>query len=162
MLARPAVWDVWRRCIWNRYHWARTGSLAGLGKINDAIAGTDAGGTVNLLQGTYTENVTISKPLTLTGAGQANTTIFPAASGFGLWIPQIAGRQHDDSHRCRRCDRSELNRRRRQPGASGWCDVGGADVDRQTGIVTNFNAPDHLHPHDGEERDGQEYLPARH
>ena len=63
-----------------------TGAIPGASKINNAIAGTDVGGTVNLLQGTYIETVTISKSLTLTGAGQAGpgaTTIIPDVSGVG-------------------------------------------------------------------------------
>ena len=38
-------------------------AIPGASTINNAIAGTDPGGTVNLLQGTYTETVTIDKVL---------------------------------------------------------------------------------------------------
>ena len=38
------------------------------------------GSTVNVAVGTYTENVTITKALTLTGAGAANVLLRPALS----------------------------------------------------------------------------------
>jgi len=44
-----------------------TGSLPGSATINDAITGT-ASGTVNVLEGTYQEQVTIDKSLTFNGA----------------------------------------------------------------------------------------------
>ena len=44
-----------------------TGSVAGSAKINDAIAGTTAGGTVNILDGTYTEAVNVNKTVSLNG-----------------------------------------------------------------------------------------------
>ena len=43
--------------------------------IQAAINGTAAGGAVNISQGNFVEQLTITKSLTLTGAGQANTII---------------------------------------------------------------------------------------
>src|SRR5262249_39609080 len=47
---------------------AFTGSLAGSATIDDAIADTDAGGTVNVLPGVYTETVNVNKSITMRGA----------------------------------------------------------------------------------------------
>ncbi len=50
--------------------------------INDAIANTNTGGTVTILQGNYNENVTINKNLTLqSNAGFAQTTITGVSNG---------------------------------------------------------------------------------
>ena len=52
--------------------------------IQDGVTNVDTGGTVYVLPGTYVENVTISKPLTLSGAGQTGssaTTIIPSFAG---------------------------------------------------------------------------------
>ena len=43
-------------------------SVAGSATINDAIANTDVSGTVNVLEGSYNELVSVSKTLTLLGA----------------------------------------------------------------------------------------------
>jgi hypothetical protein len=47
---------------------AVTGSVAGAATIASAIAATDAGGTVQVLAGSYTEDVTVGKSVTLVGA----------------------------------------------------------------------------------------------
>jgi Periplasmic copper-binding protein (NosD) len=47
---------------------AKTGSGTGVATIGDAVTGTSAGGTVNVLEGAYTENVTVNQSLTLAGA----------------------------------------------------------------------------------------------
>jgi uncharacterized repeat protein (TIGR01451 family) len=47
---------------------AFTGSVAGAATINDAIANTTVGGTVNVLEGTYGERVTANQTVSLRGA----------------------------------------------------------------------------------------------
>ncbi len=44
------------------------GTAPGAATIDDAIANTNTGGTVNVLEGTYNEQVTVNKSLTLLGA----------------------------------------------------------------------------------------------
>ncbi len=56
---------------------AQTG---GSGRIQEGINLTGAGGVINLPSGAYTEQLVISKNLTLTGAGKATTTIQAPAS----------------------------------------------------------------------------------
>src|SRR5262249_13455268 len=45
-----------------------SGTAPGAATINDAIANTTVGGTVNVLEGTYSEAVQVSQTLTLRGA----------------------------------------------------------------------------------------------
>ena len=47
---------------------AFTGFVTGANTINSAIGGTDASGTVNVVAGTYTENVVVNKQVALLGA----------------------------------------------------------------------------------------------
>lgn len=48
--------------------------------IQAAINAALSGDTISVLAGNYFENIVVSKPLTLAGAGQASTFIFPAVS----------------------------------------------------------------------------------
>ncbi len=53
-----------------------TGSVSGSAKIADAVANTSAGGTVNLLQGTYQESdILLNKALTVQGIGATNNDV---------------------------------------------------------------------------------------
>lgn len=55
-------------------------------KIQDAISGVAAGGTVNVASGTYAEHVTLSKSLSLIGADKTTTIIDGTGSGVVLTI----------------------------------------------------------------------------
>jgi len=60
--------------------------------VQFAVNNVSAGGTVNLAAGTYTEQVVISQPVTLVGAGQASTTIQgPAVMVNSSCIPLTSG-----------------------------------------------------------------------
>jgi hypothetical protein len=53
--------------------------------VQGGVTGVASGGTVNVHSGTYTEQVTVGKSLTLAGAGQATTTIVaPATLAAGI------------------------------------------------------------------------------
>jgi hypothetical protein len=56
------------------------GSVAGSNTIQDAINATDPGGTVEIIAGTYSENVLVNKAVTLDGAGRGATIV--AQSGI--------------------------------------------------------------------------------
>jgi hypothetical protein len=71
---------------------ASAGSLAGANTINDAIGSTDIGGTVNVLEGTYGENVVINKDLTLQSVGgRALTAINGTQTGSTLGTILVTG-----------------------------------------------------------------------
>ncbi|CAG0936281.1 Neopullulanase 1 [Thermoflexales bacterium] len=48
--------------------------------IKRGIDAADAGDTVNVTTGVYTENIVVDKALTLAGMGQSNTIVYPALS----------------------------------------------------------------------------------
>jgi CSLREA domain-containing protein len=107
--------------------------------IQGGVTGVASGGTVNVAAGTYTENVTIAQPLTLTGAGAATTTLIPAISapntcggaslcpgGSNLILVQasnvtISGLTLDGDN----------------PGLTSVENFGGANIDARNGIITN-------------------------
>ncbi|WP_417398278.1 beta strand repeat-containing protein, partial [Gimesia chilikensis] len=51
---------------------AQTGAV---GRIQEAVDSVTAGGTINILTGTFADNVTVDKAVTLKGAGTANTIV---------------------------------------------------------------------------------------
>lgn len=62
-------------------------SVTGFATVTDAIAATDVGGTVNLLAGTFVEDVTLNKAgLSLVGAGANLTTLSGAIGGPGATV----------------------------------------------------------------------------
>ncbi|MBN8907541.1 MAG: right-handed parallel beta-helix repeat-containing protein, partial [Rhodospirillales bacterium] len=66
-------------------------ALSGAATINDAVAGTTAGGTVHVLAGTYTEDVAIgTQGLSLLGAGAGLTTLRGAIGGDSATVHVLA------------------------------------------------------------------------
>lgn len=72
-------------------------SVAGFATINDALAATDVGGTLNVLAGTYSESVSVNKALTVRGAqsgaavsgrtaGGAAESVIRATGGAGFSV----------------------------------------------------------------------------
>jgi subtilisin family serine protease len=59
--------------------------------IQGGVDGVAAGGTVNILAGTYSEQVAIGQSLTLAGAGAASTTLNPPLGGVGAQITILGG-----------------------------------------------------------------------
>lgn len=62
--------------------------IGSVGRIQEGIALATAGGTVNIHDGTYAENVNVDKSLTLRGDGP--TTVISPAGGIGIDLP-VAG-----------------------------------------------------------------------
>ncbi len=111
--------------------------------IQGAINGATADDTINVLPGSYFENVTVSKSLTLAGAGQGASIIYPATSSpnpcgeFGgslctgastIILVQasnvtIYGFTIDGDN----------------PNLTSGVSVGGADIDARNGIITDYN-----------------------
>ena len=113
------------------------------GQIQDGVDVAASGATVNVLAGTYTENLTIPKSLTLTGAGEADTKIIPAVSsvGLGIDVGTLGGSTVIlvDANNVTVQNLTIDGDNPTLP--SGNPAIGGADIDAQTGIVTNFNRP---------------------
>ncbi|MCX6001445.1 MAG: hypothetical protein NTY79_02750 [Chloroflexi bacterium] len=65
--------------------------VSGNGKIQNAIDGITADGTINVDAGTYSENLTISKNLNLEGAGAPDTIIDGGGIGSVLHIASYVG-----------------------------------------------------------------------
>ncbi|PTY01552.1 hypothetical protein DB346_12440 [Verrucomicrobia bacterium LW23] len=61
-------------------------NVAGAGRIQNAVHAVAANGTVSVAAGTYIENVSINKSLTLNGAGAATTTMQGTGTGAVLTI----------------------------------------------------------------------------
>ena len=84
--------------VWVNDDWTGTtcvdsvgGHLFGVDAFNKIQEGIDAvasGGTVNVLTGTYNENIVIAKPLSLLGVGRDSVVVYPAVSDIGMPDPQ--------------------------------------------------------------------------
>jgi parallel beta-helix repeat protein len=60
-------------------------NVSGTAKIQKAVNSAFSGDTVNVAAGTYSENVTVNKALTLTGAGSATTTVTAASAASSVF-----------------------------------------------------------------------------
>ena len=101
-------------------------------------------GTVNVEAGTYTGNLTISKPLTLAGAGQTGadaTTIIPSFAGAVGGSTFAAGCSNLILVQSSNVTIEDLLLDGNNPslaGQSGATTVNGINVDAQNGIVTDY------------------------
>ncbi len=59
--------------------------------VSDALTLVADNGTINVASGTYADNFTVTKPVTIKGNGAANTTIQRAATGGATVIVNYAG-----------------------------------------------------------------------
>jgi hypothetical protein len=128
-----------------------TGSDLNSGQANDPLktiqAGLDAvspGGVVQVSAGSYIENLTVSKALTLAGASQAATKVIPAVSdpncggaGGGSLCPGgsnvvLVGSSNVTIH--------DLTIDGDNPALASGVSAGGADLDARNGIITDHNA----------------------
>jgi hypothetical protein len=109
--------------------------------IQGGADGVASGGTVNVAAGTYTENVTIAKPLTLTGAGAGVVTLRPATSnpncGGAGGGSLCAGSSNIILVQASNVTISGLTLDGDNPGLTSGIVRSGADVDARNGIITN-------------------------
>ncbi len=112
--------------------------------IQGGATGVAGGGTVNVAAGTYTENVTIAKPLTLTGAGEAVVTQRPALSspncGGGPGGSLCAGSSNLLLVQADNVTVSGLTLDGDNPALTSGVVRGGADLDARNGVITNHTA----------------------
>ncbi|MDX6692429.1 MAG: trimeric autotransporter adhesin [Blastocatellia bacterium] len=109
--------------------------------IQGGATNVASGGTVNVAAGTYTENVTIAKPLTLTGAGQASVTLRPAISnpncGGAGGGSLCAGSSNLILVQASNVTISGLTLDGDNPSLTSGTVRSGADIDARNGIITN-------------------------
>ena len=123
--------------------------------IQAGINQVSAGGAVNVASGTYAENVTIAKAVTLAGAGQASTTVVPAVSnpnpcagstlcGSATAASNIILTQADN------VTIHDMTLDGNNPLITSGLSAGGSDLDARNGIVENHLAGvfDNLTVHD--------------
>jgi hypothetical protein len=119
--------------------------LAGdpLKTIQAGVNKVSSGGTVQVAAGTYVENVTVTKALTLAGAGQNSTIIQPALEGPNppSCGSLCAGASSVILVQADNVTIHDLGIDGNNPGlSSGNPPVGGSDIDARNGIITNHNA----------------------
>jgi Calx-beta domain/Right handed beta helix region/Domain of unknown function (DUF4214) len=109
--------------------------------IQGGVTGVASGGAVNVAAGTYTENVTIAQPLTLTGAGAASVFVRPAISnpncGGAGGGSICAGGSNIMLVQASNVTISGMTLDGDNPGLTSGEVFGGADIDARNGIITN-------------------------
>ncbi|MBN2550422.1 MAG: right-handed parallel beta-helix repeat-containing protein, partial [Anaerolineales bacterium] len=112
------------------------------GRIQEGID-LVAGSTVNVAAGSYVENVVINKSLTLAGAGQANTTIYPALSAPNPCADSTLCGGAASTILLVQADNviiHDLTADGDNPGLTSGVVRGGADLDARNGIVADNDA----------------------
>src|ERR1022692_5078589 len=109
--------------------------------IQHAINTASAGDTIFVDAGTYTENVTINKELTISGAGQGITTIYPAVSspnpGGDGTSSLYPGSSNVMLVQASNVTISALTIDGDNPNLTSGVVRGGADIDARNGIITD-------------------------
>ncbi len=116
------------------------------GRIQEGANRVATSGIVNVASGTYTENVVISQSLTLAGAGQSNTTVYPALTNpdcrFGGSGVFCAGALTTTASimaliQANNVVIHDLTLDGDNPALTSGIVVAGADLDARGGIITN-------------------------
>jgi hypothetical protein len=107
--------------------------------IQAGLEGVTASGTVNVAAGTYTENVTVTKGVTITGEGAGVTTLIPALSGPNpcSGASLCPGASNLMLIEASDVTISGLTLDGDNPAITSAYDVGGANLDARNGIITN-------------------------
>jgi CSLREA domain-containing protein len=109
--------------------------------IQEGVNGVTAGGTVIVNAGNYVDNITIPKALTLTGAGAASVFVYPAISdpncGGAGGGSLCAGSSNIILVQSSNVTISGLTLDGDNTSLPGGINVGGANVDARSGIITN-------------------------
>jgi hypothetical protein len=100
-----------------------------------AIAKAQPGDSVQVLPGTYSENITITVPLTINGAGQGSTIIYPATSDPGPSSGPSFGNCQVIVVSAHNVTISNLTIDGNNPVLTSGVIVHGADVDARNGII---------------------------
>ena len=106
--------------------------------IQHAVTAVSSGATINVAAGTYVENITITQTVTINGAGQGITTIYPAVSDPGG--SGSLGHSNIMLVSANNVTISNLTLDGDNPGLTSGFIVNGADIDARNGIIEDFNA----------------------
>src|SRR5262249_42426323 len=111
------------------------------GRIQEGINDVASGGTVNVLAGSYVDNVAINKSLHLIGQGQGVTTLVPALSapGTNSGTSLAAGASTMILVQSSDVEISGLTLDGNNPALTSGVVVGGQDVDARNGIIEDTN-----------------------
>src|SRR5450759_962061 len=111
--------------------------------IQGAINAASAGDTVTVAEGTYVENITIDKSLSLVGANQNSTRILPAASnpncGGAGGGSLCAGASNIILVQANNVTITRFTLDGDNPALTSGVSAGGADLDARNGIITNHS-----------------------
>ena len=110
--------------------------------IQGGVNGVTSGGTVNVAAGTYTENVTIAQPVTVTGAGASVVFLIPAISSPNSCVGAslCPGGSNVILVQASNVTISGLTVDGDNPGLTSGIVRDGADLDARNGIITNHAA----------------------
>jgi hypothetical protein len=113
--------------------------------IQAGVNASNPGGTVNAASGTFTENVTIAKGVTVAGAGQAATIVIPAVSKANPCAgSSLCGSANAASNiflvQASNVTIRHLTADGDNPTLTSGIVRGGADLDARNGIVENYYA----------------------
>ncbi|MBK8490832.1 MAG: right-handed parallel beta-helix repeat-containing protein [Saprospirales bacterium] len=113
-----------------------------IASIQRGVDAASNGYTVNVAAGTYTDNVIINKEVSILGAGQGLTFVYPLSSnpnpcsGASL----CPGASNVMLVQANNVSIQELTIDGDNPGLTSGLVAGGADLDARNGIITNHNA----------------------
>ena len=112
--------------------------------IQDGIDGVQSAGKVNVLAGTYAENVVVNKSVEIAGAGQGSVTVYPSFTGANTGGGSLAaGSSSDFLVQANNVTIHDLTVNGDNPSLPGG-------IDARNGIITNHNEGvyDNLSVHD--------------
>ena len=111
--------------------------------IQDAVNAASDGDTINIVAGTYVENVTVNKSVTLAGAGIGNTIVMPATSSPGCGTPSsLCGSSTGASNifliQANNVVIHDLTADGDNPSLTSGIVKNGADLDARNGIIEDY------------------------
>ncbi len=121
---------------------AHSSETANAGSIQRGVNVAATGNTVNVQAGSFFANVMIPTSITLAGAGQGITTVYPAVSNpLGSGSGSLNGGSNIFLVQADNVTIENLTADGNNPNLSSGQSSNGVDVDARNGIITDFNSP---------------------